>query len=249
MSVPCKADTHNGSGSANDSSLLAILHMGGGYPGTIPQGCRRVLFPLRRYRQIHKVARGHPCGQYHPGCCCCLPQSIICRFGVPSRIIMDNGTQFKSRLFQEYCEGISTQLCFASVAQPMSNGQAERANAEILRGPKTRTYDCLKSMVQIGSTSFRAYYGGIGPHPAELPGRPRSSWSTGLKPVFPRKSLWACHVSSLSMNLCRNNYGVRTWTSSTNVDGERRSEMHGTTKRSSATTSGLCIVGSSGSMT
>jgi hypothetical protein len=71
-------------------------------------------------------------------------KSIICRFGVPSRIIMDNGTQFKSRLFQEYCEGIGTQLCFAFVAHPRSNGQAERANAEILRGLKTRTYDCLK---------------------------------------------------------------------------------------------------------
>jgi ribonuclease HI len=38
------------------------------------QGCRRVLFPLRRYQQIHKVARGYPCGQYHPRCYCCLPQ-------------------------------------------------------------------------------------------------------------------------------------------------------------------------------
>jgi hypothetical protein len=71
-------------------------------------------------------------------------KSIFCIFGVPSRIITDNGTQFKSRLFQEYCEGIGTQLCFASVAHPKSNGQAERANAEILRGFKTRTYDCLK---------------------------------------------------------------------------------------------------------
>jgi hypothetical protein len=71
-------------------------------------------------------------------------KSIVCRFGVPSRIITDNGTQFKSWLFQEYCEGIGTQLCFASVAHPMSNGQAERANTEILRGLKTRTYDCLK---------------------------------------------------------------------------------------------------------
>jgi hypothetical protein len=42
---------------------------------------------------------------------------------------------------------------------------------------------------------------------------------------------------------------VRTWTSSTNIDGERRSKMHGTTKRSGATISGLCIVGSSGSRT
>jgi hypothetical protein len=71
-------------------------------------------------------------------------KSIVCRFGVPSRIITDNGAQFTSRVFQEYCEDIGTQLCFASVAHPRSNGQVERANAEILRGLKTRTYDCLK---------------------------------------------------------------------------------------------------------
>jgi hypothetical protein len=71
-------------------------------------------------------------------------RSIVCRFGVPSHVIMDNGTQFTSRLFQEYCEGIATQLCFAFVAHPRSNGQAKRANVEILRGLKTRTYDCLK---------------------------------------------------------------------------------------------------------
>jgi ribonuclease HI len=35
-------------------------------------------------------------------------KSIVCRFGVPSRIITDNGTQFTSRIFQEYCEGIDT---------------------------------------------------------------------------------------------------------------------------------------------
>jgi hypothetical protein len=30
------------------------------------------------------------------------------------------------------------------VAHPKSNGQVESANAEILRGLKTHTYDCLK---------------------------------------------------------------------------------------------------------
>jgi hypothetical protein len=64
-------------------------------------------------------------------------KSIVYRFGVPSRIITDNGTQFKSRCFQEYCEGISTQLCFVFVAHLRSNDQAKRANAEILRGLKT----------------------------------------------------------------------------------------------------------------
>ena len=71
-------------------------------------------------------------------------KSIVCRFGVPNRIITDNGTQFRSRVFQDYCDGVGIQLCFASVAHPKSNGQVERANAEILRGLKTRTYDCLK---------------------------------------------------------------------------------------------------------
>ena len=71
-------------------------------------------------------------------------KSIVCRFGVLNRIIADNGTQFKSRLFQEYCEDIGIQLYFASVAHPRSNGQVERANAEILRGLKTRTYNYLK---------------------------------------------------------------------------------------------------------
>jgi hypothetical protein len=35
VSVPCKADTHTSSGSANDSTLLTIRRMGGGYPGTM----------------------------------------------------------------------------------------------------------------------------------------------------------------------------------------------------------------------
>ncbi len=76
--------------------------------------------------------------------------------------------QFTSQIFQEYCKDIDTQLCFASVAHPRSNGQVERANTEILRGLKTRTYDCLKIMVQIGSASSHPCYGGTRPHPTEL---------------------------------------------------------------------------------
>jgi hypothetical protein len=88
-----------------------------------------------------------------------------------------------------------------------------------------------------------------GPHPVGLPGRPRSSWSMGPKPAFPRKSLGAPHESSRLMSLCRNSYGMRTWTSSTSADGKRRSETHGTTRRSGAITNDSCIVGNSRSGT
>ena len=71
-------------------------------------------------------------------------KSLICRFGVPNRVITDKGSQFTSNAFQGYCEDVGIKVCYASVAHPQSNGQAERANAEILRGLKTRTYTCLK---------------------------------------------------------------------------------------------------------
>ncbi|XP_025813041.1 uncharacterized protein LOC112890351 [Panicum hallii] len=73
-----------------------------------------------------------------------LTVALSLGFGVPNRIITDNGTHFKSQHFQEYCEDIGIQLCFASVAHPRSNGQVERANAEILRGLKIRTYNDLE---------------------------------------------------------------------------------------------------------
>nr|CAH66197.1 OSIGBa0148D14.3 [Oryza sativa] len=71
-------------------------------------------------------------------------KGITARFGVPNRIIMDNGTQFTSELFGDYCEDMGIKLCFASPAHPRSNGQVERANAEILKGLKTKTFNILK---------------------------------------------------------------------------------------------------------
>nr|AAU10741.1 putative polyprotein [Oryza sativa Japonica Group] len=71
-------------------------------------------------------------------------RGITARFGMPNRIITDNGTQFTSELFGDYCEDMGIKLCFASPAHPRSNGQVERANAEILKGLKTKTFNILK---------------------------------------------------------------------------------------------------------
>lgn len=62
------------------------------------------------------------------------------QFGVPNDIITDNGSQFTSNLFKTYCANLGTQICYALVAHPRSNGQAERTNAKDLRGLKTRTF-------------------------------------------------------------------------------------------------------------
>jgi transposase InsO family protein len=69
---------------------------------------------------------------------------IVCRFGVSNRIITENGSQFTSSAFQGYCEDLGIKICYVFVAHLESNGQVERANVEILKGLKTRTYDGLK---------------------------------------------------------------------------------------------------------
>ena len=71
-------------------------------------------------------------------------KGVVCRFGVPNRIIMDLGSQFTSGTFQAYCGDMGTKICYASVVHPRSNGQVERANAEVLRGLKTKTFDRFK---------------------------------------------------------------------------------------------------------
>ena len=67
-------------------------------------------------------------------------KGIVSQFGVPNRIITDNGSQFTGNLFKTYCANLGTQICYASIAHPWRSGQAERANEEVLRGLKTSTF-------------------------------------------------------------------------------------------------------------
>jgi transposase InsO family protein len=65
-------------------------------------------------------------------------KSIVFRFRVPHSIITDNGTNFTSKEFKDYCEGLGIKLKFASVAHPKINGQVEKANGLICNGIKKR---------------------------------------------------------------------------------------------------------------
>ncbi|KAI5354401.1 hypothetical protein L3X38_007296 [Prunus dulcis] len=53
---------------------------------------------------------------------------ICCRFGIPYAIIIDNGMQFDSELFRQFCTRLKINLFFASLAHPQSNGQVEAIN-------------------------------------------------------------------------------------------------------------------------
>jgi transposase InsO family protein len=61
-------------------------------------------------------------------------QNIVCRFGVPKAITVDNATQFDAETFKDFCDQIGTKIHFASVRHPESNGLVERANDIIMTG-------------------------------------------------------------------------------------------------------------------
>jgi ribonuclease HI len=61
-------------------------------------------------------------------------QNIVCRFGVPKAITVDNRTQFDAETFKTFCNHIGTKIHFTSVRHPESNGLVERANEIIITG-------------------------------------------------------------------------------------------------------------------
>jgi hypothetical protein len=65
-------------------------------------------------------------------------KSIVFRFGVPYSIITNNGTNFTSKEFKNYCENLGIKLKFASMAHLKTNGKVEKANGLICNGIKKR---------------------------------------------------------------------------------------------------------------
>jgi ribonuclease HI len=122
-------------------------------------------------------------------------QNIVCRFGVPSELTVDNGKQFDSQDFKDFCFSIGTKLAFASVYHPQSNGVVERANGKIftaikkmlLDDKKGKWADLLPEAVwalnttecrATGFTPFCLLYGSEAMTPQEIKhGSPRTSTS------------------------------------------------------------------------
>jgi transposase InsO family protein len=71
-------------------------------------------------------------------------QNIVCRFGVPSELTIDNDKQFDSQDFRDFCFSIGTKLAFASVYHPQSNDVVERANDKIFTAIKKMLLDNKK---------------------------------------------------------------------------------------------------------
>ena len=53
---------------------------------------------------------------------------IICRFGIPRVLVLDNGKQFDNESFQDFCSQLGIRNHYSSSAHPQANGQVEVTN-------------------------------------------------------------------------------------------------------------------------
>ena len=65
-------------------------------------------------------------------------RSIICRFGIPTVLVSDNGKQFDNDSFRDFCSQLGIQNHYSSHAHPQANGQVEVTNQSLLKIIKTR---------------------------------------------------------------------------------------------------------------
>ncbi|GKB34139.1 reverse transcriptase domain-containing protein [Tanacetum coccineum] len=84
--------------------------------------------------------------------------NIVCRFGLPGEIVLDNGKQFNDNPFKDWCEKLNITQRFASVKHPQSNRLVERAQRTMIKSSH-------------GDTPFSLTYGTKDVIPAEV-GKP-----------------------------------------------------------------------------
>ncbi|VFQ95943.1 unnamed protein product [Cuscuta campestris] len=84
------------------------------------------------------------CAEFVKKCKVCqeFQKHVICRFGVPEHIIIDNGTQFESKPFNDFLESWGIKHSYASVGYPQTNGKVENVNRTIVDGLKRKLEAC-----------------------------------------------------------------------------------------------------------
>ena len=70
-----------------------------------------------------------------------IKRNILSRFGIPSEIVCDNGSQFISNKTKELCGRYNITLHTSTPRYPQANGQAESSNKIIINNLKKRLND------------------------------------------------------------------------------------------------------------
>jgi hypothetical protein len=128
--------------SSSNSTVMASAKVGNGPSWTATNSSRKLQFAAVVVDYFTKWVEAKPLANIKaPTIQKFFWQNIICRFGVPRQLTIDNGKQFGCYTFKEYCKSLGTQEKFSSVYHPQSNRVVERANGLIFSGIKKFLFD------------------------------------------------------------------------------------------------------------
>ena len=65
-------------------------------------------------------------------------KNIVCRFGILRLIVSDNGPQFDSRVYLDFCKELKIRNLYSTPRYPQSNGQDKASNKTLLTALKKR---------------------------------------------------------------------------------------------------------------
>jgi transposase InsO family protein len=102
-------------------------------------------------------------------------EDITHRFGVPNRIITDQGKAFTGSEFWDFRQDSLIDVYYSSVAHPRCNGQVERANGMVLQAIKDRIFDDASRYATIWHAELPHVIWGL---------RTQVSSATGYSPFF-----------------------------------------------------------------
>ncbi|CAL8101398.1 unnamed protein product [Calicophoron daubneyi] len=114
-------------------------------------------------------------------------EDIFGYFGIPETLVSDNGTQFTSEVFQDFCQRLAIQHVHSPPYHPQSNGQAERFVDTFKRAlAKARGEGTPSSVLRVFLNAYRTTPNPNAPQgksPAEcMLGRPIRTIFTNMLP-------------------------------------------------------------------
>ena len=136
----------SGSGIEDDSDHLAVCNLGLDMVGPFKRSKDKKTHLLVAVDKFTKWVEAEPVSKCDAATTVQFIKKVIFRFGFPHSIITDNGTNLSTGEMEDFCQREHIRLDVSSVAHPQSNGQAKRANQEILKGIKPRLMVPLKRM-------------------------------------------------------------------------------------------------------
>ena len=75
-------------------------------------------------------------------------KNIVCKFGIPQLIVIDNGPQFDNRVYRNFCSELKIKNLYSTPQYPQSNDRVEASNKTLQSALKKRLHSAKGKWVE-----------------------------------------------------------------------------------------------------